>query len=228
MVKKFYEFKQQSNDVCDLYIFGDITSWKWDDSDVGAFDLSKELKQIDSPINVHINSYGGEVKEGLAIYNILKDFKHEVTTICEGFACSAASIIFMAGSKRVMPQSSLLMIHNAWTTAQGDSNDLLKAAEDLKKITQPSIEIYKGSSNLSEEEIKAMMDAETWITAEEALSYGFATHTNKDSAKQSLHDSYLQKAILKNKELEERLSNSTQAIEETPEQKNLLFLFEKL
>lgn len=94
--KKYYSLESK-NDVADLYIFGDITSWPWLESDVSASGIVNELQSLDAKeINVHINSYGGEVAEGLAIYNTLKNSDMKVTTICDGFACSAASVIFMA------------------------------------------------------------------------------------------------------------------------------------
>lgn len=204
---KYYELKKEKEGIADLYIFGDIVSEKWFESDVAAFDIVKDLLEIDTPINVHINSYGGEVSQGLAIYNVLKKHPHEVVTYCEGFACSAASIVFMAGDKRIMPKSSLLLIHNAWTMAVGDSNELKKAAEDLDKITKPSIEIYKSVSNLSESVIKDMLNKEEWITADEALGYGFATSIEKKEEMQCLHDHILQKTIMRNKELEKELQS---------------------
>lgn len=208
---------QKNAEGNELFIHGDITSYTWYEDDVCAFDLAKDLKECSGDITVRINSYGGEVAQGLAIYNLLKDYDGKVTTKCDGFACSAASVIFMAGQERVMPKSSLLMIHNAWSWASGDSNALKKAAEDLEKMTQPSIEIYKANSNLSEEAIKEMMDNETWITAEEALEYGFITSIVEDGAKQSLDNHYLSKMIFKTKELESKINEleSNQKIEDS-------------
>lgn len=207
MKNNFYQLTNKANEeLAELYIYGDITSWKWYEDEVCAYDLSKELNALEGKdLVVRINSYGGEVAQGLAIYNLLKGYAGNVTTLCDGFACSAASVIFMAGKQRKMPRSSLLMIHNAWSYAYGDSNELKKVAEDLEKITQPSIEIYKAVSNLSEDTIKEMMDAETWITADEAFEYGFATQIVEDNAKQSLQDGILAKLVLKNKELEKKL-----------------------
>ena len=164
------------------------------------------MSSISTPkLTVRINSYGGEVSQGLGIYNLLKSFRGEVITINDGFACSAASVIFLAGSKRIMPKSSLLMIHNAWTMAYGDSNEMRKTAEMLEKVTLPSIEIYKQSSNLTENEIKKMLDEETWISADEALAYGFATQVTEDEPKQSLENHFLYKLVMKNKELEKQV-----------------------
>lgn len=201
-MNKFYQLTNQDDFNAELYIYGDITSYKWYDDEVCAYDLAKELMELGNKnLKVRINSYGGEVAQGLAIYNLLKDYKGTVTTVCDGFACSAASVVFMAGTNRAMPKSSLLMIHNAWSWASGNANELRKIAEDLEKITQPSIEIYKTVSNLDEETIKRMMDEETWITAEEALEYGFATVIVEDNPKQSLKDDILSKLVHSNKEL---------------------------
>ena len=212
MKERFYQLINVSEDSATLYIYGDITSIKWFENDVCVYDLAKEIGELNGKaLTVRINSYGGEVAEGLAIYNLLKSYAGEVTTICDGFACSAASVVFMAGAKRIMPRSSLLMIHNAWTRASGDADDLRKAADDLEKITQPSVEIYTSVSNLDADEIKAMMDAETWIDADEALDYGFATEISEEAAMQSLEDGILAKTVFKNKQLEKRIKELEKA-----------------
>ena len=201
---KFYQFKKINDEVSELTIYGDITSWPWEEfGDVSASNFKKELDAVETAtLEVRINSYGGEVKEGLAIYNLLKDFKGKVITINDGFACSIASVIFMAGQERIMPESSLLMIHNAWSGLWGDANALRKAADDLEKITSASLEIYKASSKLDESDIKEMLDAETWITAKEALAHGFATQVKEISVKQSMEEKTLFGTIMKLKNLE--------------------------
>lgn len=212
MKERFYQLTNVSEDSATLYIYGDITSIKCFENDVCVYDLAKEIGDLDGKaLTVRINSYGGEVAEGLAIYNLLKSYEGEVTTICDGFACSAASVVFMAGTKRIMPRSSLLMIHNAWTWASGDADDLRKAADDLEKITQPSVEIYTSVSNLDADEIKAMMDAETWIDADEALDFDFATEISEEAAMQSLEDGILAKTVFKNKQLEKRIKELEKA-----------------
>ena len=164
MNKKYFQLTQNNNEV-DIQIYGDITSWDWYESDVSSYTLSKQIEGLEcDQINVYINSYGGEVAEGLAIYNQLKRHKAKVKTICDGFACSAASVVFMAGDERVMSTASLLMIHNAWTWASGNAKDLRKQADDLDKITQASINAYLQEVNVTEEELKQMLDDETWIT----------------------------------------------------------------
>lgn len=124
------------------------------------------------------------------------------STICDGFACSAASVVFMAGDERIINEASLLMIHNAWTYANGNATELRKAAEDLDKITQASVNAYVSRATISEDEIKNLMDNETWITAQEAVEYGFATKTEKSDdggIKQSAFAN-IRRAILKKPE----------------------------
>lgn len=176
MNKKYFALEKfEQNAVINIY--GDITSWPWFEGDTSAVNLSKQLDALGdvNQIDVYINSYGGEVAEGLAIYNALRRHEAKVVTHCDGFACSIASVIFMAGDERVMSEASLLMIHNAWAWAEGNADQLRKQADDLEKITQASVEAYKAHSSISEEEIKTLMDAETWILPSEALEYGFAT-----------------------------------------------------
>lgn len=175
MSEKYYQLAQ-TEQTADLTIYGDITSWRWMESDVSAYSLSQELDALDvDTINVYINSYGGEVAEGLAIYNALRRHKAKIRTVCDGFACSAASVIFMAGDERIMNAASLLMIHNAWSYASGNAEALRKQAEDLDTITQGSINAYMAHVNISEEEVKDLMDKESWILPSDAVSWGFAT-----------------------------------------------------
>ena len=158
---KYYQLVK--NDAsADLYIFGDICAWAWPElGEQSGVTIVNQLKELDvDTINVHINSYGGDVSEGLAIYNVLREHKAQIVTICDGFACSAASVVFMAGDRRVMQPASLLMIHNAWTVAMGNAAQLRKTADDIETITQASVEAYKKVATISEEEIKALMDAE--------------------------------------------------------------------
>lgn len=174
--KKYYNLETEGTKAA-LYIYGDITSWPWLESDVSSYNLSKQLEQLGDveEIDVYINSYGGEVAEGLAIYSALKRHKAKVTTWCDGFACSIASVIFMAGDTRIMSNASLIMIHNAWTRVSGNANELRKQADDLDTITQASINAYMEKVNISEGELKELLDEEKWLLPQEALEKGFAT-----------------------------------------------------
>lgn len=175
--KKYFQLVTAGN-TAELTIYGDITSFPWLDSDVSALNLSAQLAEMQgvTNINVYINSYGGEVGEGLAIYNALKRHPAQVTTFCDGFACSIASVIFMAGDERIMGNPSRLMIHDAWTSVMGaNADELRKQADDLDNITSASVKAYMARVNITEEELRAMMKSEKWLTEEEALEMGFAT-----------------------------------------------------
>ena len=178
---KYYQLTQNDTSA-DLYIFGDICAWAWQDvGEQSGVTIVNQLKELDvDTINVHINSYGGDVSEGLAIYNVLREHKAQIVTICDGFACSAASVVFMAGDRRVMQPASLLMIHNAWTVAMGNAAELRKTADDIETITQASVEAYKTVATISEKKIKELMDAETWILPKDAVDYGFATEIDDE------------------------------------------------
>ena len=198
--KRFFQLvKDENSDTADLYIFGDICAWAYTPAgEQSGFTLVNQLEQLEAEnINVHINSYGGDVSEGLAIYNTLKNHKANITTICDGFACSAASLVFMAGDKRVMNPASLLMVHNAWMCTAGNADQLRKAAEDIEVITQATVEVFKERSSISEDEIKALMDAETWILPTTAVEYGFATEIAEpetdSEAQQSAFDAIIRK-----------------------------------
>ena len=200
--KKYFQLTQKE-DTADLYIFGDIEKWAYEPAgETSGVTIVNQLKALKATsINVHINSYGGDVSEGLAIYNTLREHPAQITTICDGFACSAASVVFMAGDKRVMSPASLLMIHNAWTIAMGNASALRKTADDIETITQASVEAYKRTATISEEEIKALMDAETWILPANAVAWGFATdiddddEDDDDEPKQSAFGVIMQKLI---------------------------------
>lgn len=180
MSKKYY-LLEQGNKKADLYIFGSISSYPWREKDKDAYGIVKELQELEADeIRVHINSTGGSVAEGLAIYNVLKNSSAKIVTYCDGFACSAASVVFMAGDERVMNEASLLMIHNAWTYAQGNAAEFRKQADDLDIVTSASVKAYMRHATISEEEVKKMMDEETWITAEKAKEYGFATQVYEE------------------------------------------------
>lgn len=210
--KKYFQLVS-GDESADLYIFGDIVAWAWPEyGEQSGVTIVNQLKGLDvKNINVHINSYGGDVSEGLAIYNTLREHPAQITTICDGFACSAASVAFMAGDRRVMSPASLLMVHNAWTVAMGNAGALRKAADDIEAITQASVEAYKKVATISEDEIKALMDAETWILPQDAVNYGFATEIDDDDddnePKQSAFGVIMQKltapeAVLEAQEIE--------------------------
>lgn len=186
---KFFSMQQEGR-TADIYIFGDITSGEWLESDVSSFTLARAVQALDADeITVHINSYGGEVAEGLAIYNSLKSSRARIRTVCDGFACSAASVVFMAGDERLMNPASLLMVHNAWTSASGNAEELRKAADDLEVISKTAAEAYKAQVSLTEEELAKLLDEETWITPADAVAWGFATGVLEKAAARGVNQS---------------------------------------
>ena len=195
MKNKFYSLVVLDREAS-INIYGDITSWEWLESDVSSYTLSKQLEGLDVDIiNVFINSYGGEVAEGLAIYNSLKRHKAKIKTYCDGFAASIASVIFMAGEERIMSNASLLFVHNAWTNTAGNANELRKQADDLEAITQASINAYLSGVTITEEELKTLLDAETWLSPQKALEMGFATTVVNDDANSKANQSIKKKII---------------------------------
>ena len=237
MRQKYYQMVvNEEKKMADILIYGDITSWEWFESDVSSYTLTKELQSLPDDIdqiNVYINSYGGEVGEGLAIYNELKRHKAKVTTYCDGFAASIASVIFMAGDERIMNNASLLFIHNAWSNCSGNSSELKKAADDLEKITQASVNAYLESINISEDELKEYMDAESWLSPMECLEMGFCTsiegsNEKADKATQSVRKAMFEKLISKT-EPAQKVSGKPNEPEPPKEKSNfMLNILEKL
>ena len=176
MDKKFYSFENKTDTSADLYIYGDITSYEWDESDVSAWGFKKELEELGeiSELNVHINSYGGETFQGLAIYNLLKQHKAQINVYVDGIAASSASIIAMSGDKIYMPKTSLMMIHNCWKWAVGNSKELRKTADDMDKVAIAYKEAYLSKINITEDELDKLLDEETYLTADECIEMGFA------------------------------------------------------
>lgn len=241
-MKKYYDLVTTGKNA-EICIYGEITSFPWKDGDASSAGMVQAIKALPeniSNINIRINSYGGEVAEGLTIYNTLKTCGKHVTTTIDGFACSAASMIFMAGSERIINNSSLLMIHNALTYTVGNAEQLRKEADDLEKINEQIIKTYMEHVNITIDEVKKMMDDETWITPEEALEKGFASEIGNvpesenvmNSARKLIFDSLVQKQPLNKNENQEQIvvhldedGLHIQATNEVPEQKTMLGTF---
>ncbi len=221
---KMYYSLVQNEDSAVLNIFGDICSFAYEPAgEMSSYLLSKKLEELGnvSVIDVYINSYGGEVAEGLAIYNALKRHKAKIRTHVDGFACSIASVIFMAGDERIMPTTSCLMIHNPYVFIVGNSSELRKQAEDLDKIGQCSINAYMEHVNITLERLKELLDNETWISPQEALEMGFATSNEEDGEEEHASQSVKKKIInmaLNLNVKDECNSNSTFEVSSTDEE----------
>lgn len=176
MKKILNQIKQMATNSADIYIYGDIYDSWWDDESNSAISLKDKLLELGdiSEINLHINSLGGDVFEGLAMFNLLKQHKANVKVYIDGVAASIASVIAMAGDKIYMPKNSMMMIHNCWSYASGNSKEFRKLADDLDKIMESSIESYMSKINITKDELKELLDNETWLTAQECFDMGFA------------------------------------------------------
>jgi ATP-dependent Clp protease protease subunit len=174
-MKKFWEFKNAVKGTGDLYIYGDIVSYKWDDSDTTAKSFKEDLEDLGDiqTLNVYVNSPGGSVFQGQAIYSILKRQKARVNVYVDGIAASIASVIAMAGDVVYMPANAMMMVHNPWTLAFGNAADFRKMADDLDKTRESLVAAYLGKVKISEEKLSELMDEETWLTAQECHEYGF-------------------------------------------------------
>ncbi|WP_426450659.1 head maturation protease, ClpP-related [Paenibacillus sp. S-38] len=176
MKKSIFEFKNAANDIGDVYIYGDIVSYQWDESDTTAQSFRDGLQGLGEvkTLNVYINSPGGSVFQGQAIHTMLQRHKAHVNVHVDGVAASIASVIAMAADTIYMPKNAMMMIHNPWTYASGNAKDLRKVADDLDQIAQSIIEAYltKTGEKMSREQLVDLLDAETWLTAQECYDYG--------------------------------------------------------
>lgn len=213
-MKQMWEIKQQADNKISLYIYGDVEGDSYDwwtgdviESETSANHFRNELAKYPNAqqIDIFINSYGGSVFEGTAIYNQLKRHTAHKTVYIDGFACSIASVIAMAGDEIVMPRNALMMIHNMWMGVYGNATELRKAADDLDTINAAGRAAYleRAGEKLSEDQLVGMMDDETWLTAAQCIEYGLADRYAEQDADMSQAAQVLQKANLN---LEQRIN----------------------
>lgn len=172
MAKKWFNVRAEAEQKeVSVSIRGFIGEWGVSDSElIREIEAAGDVEMI----NVSINSRGGEVDHGLAIYNYLRTHAALVNVRVDGIAASAASIIAMAGDEITMPANALMMVHNPWTFAMGDAAEMRKTADDLEKIEKALLATYTARAQKNEADIKALLDDETWLTAQEAKELGFA------------------------------------------------------
>lgn len=177
-MNKFWNFKNQADDpsVGELFIFGDIANETWWGDEVTPKQFVEDLQALGDigTLKVFINSPGGDAFAGQTIHSILRRHPAKVHVHIDGLAASAASIIAVAGDTVTMPTNSMMMIHDAWTIAMGDANEFRKVVEMLDKVKEAIVAAYQHKTDLSAEEISDLMTAVTWMTAEDAVSMGFA------------------------------------------------------
>lgn len=157
-----------------LFLNGTIAEESWFDDDVTPALFKQELDSGSGNITVWINSPGGDCVAAAQIYNMLMDYKGDVTVKIDGIAASAASVIAMAGTKVLMSPVSMMMIHNPATIAFGDTAEMQKAINMLAEVKESIMNAYEIKTGMSRTKISHLMDAETWMDAHKAVELGFA------------------------------------------------------
>ncbi|HFJ9309587.1 MULTISPECIES: head maturation protease, ClpP-related [Bacillus] len=175
-----HTFKAETKtDSLDITIYGDIGESWWSDS-TSAVDIEKTLKATSANvININLNSPGGDVFDGIAIYNQLKNHPAKIIINVDGLAASAASIIAMAADELIMNTGSMLMIHEASTWTWGTKLDIRKTLNALEGIDKSLADIYMTRYQGERSEIETMIANETWFTANEAVEFGLAHKVNE-------------------------------------------------
>ena len=171
--KTIWNIVKNDDKNVELMLYGDIAESFWGDT-ISAKEVTEYLADLDvENINVYINSNGGVVDTAIAINNALRRHKAKVTVNIDGIAASAATLITCAGDTVKMPKNALFMIHNPSTIAMGDSEEMRKQADVLEKYKNSIMETYLQKVNIDKEKLSELMDNESWLSAEEALEYGF-------------------------------------------------------
>lgn len=172
-------FNSTNNERAELRFYGDIVSnsWQsyWYEEDKCPQDIVDFLADLDGfkAVDIYINSGGGSVHGGLAIYNILKRYSGEKTVHVDGIAASIASVIALAGDRTIIPSTAQFMIHKPWSVAMGDANDMRKEADALDSCQKAITEVYlkNAREGITVEQLTEMIDRETWLTGAEATQY---------------------------------------------------------
>lgn len=167
-------------DAAEIYLYGDVgDSWF---GGISAKQFADDLKAIGSvkKLDLRINSYGGDVFEGLAMYRLLVENSAKITVHIDGIAASIASVIAMAGDEIRIAEAGQMMIHNAWGVAIGDAETMRTTAGLLDTTSTAICDVYVSRTGRAAADIQAMMDAETWLTADEAVEFGFANSVSEN------------------------------------------------
>ena len=175
MKRKFWNWiRNETDSERTLVLNGEISDETWYGDEVTPALFQKELNAGTGNITVWINSPGGDVFAAAQIYNMLMEYKGDVTVKIDALAASAASVIAMAGTKVLMSPVGLMMIHNPMTIAIGDSREMQKAGEMLDEVKESILNAYEIKTGLSRAKISHLMDGESWFNAKKAVELGFA------------------------------------------------------
>lgn len=180
--KKFWSFKAKEDSKAELLLYGVISSTSWWGDEITPKQFKTELDALGdvNELSVFINSDGGDVFAGQAIHSMLKRHTAKVTVYIDGLAASIASVIAMAGDTIIMPRNAMMMVHNPWTIAMGNAGDFRKMADDLDQARESMVVTYESKTGLPRDKIIELLDAETWMTADEAVNLGFADELEKN------------------------------------------------
>ncbi|MGB4107759.1 MAG: head maturation protease, ClpP-related [Alphaproteobacteria bacterium] len=180
---------QNKGDVAEITLYEMIGKDFWSGEGIDSKTFKKTLDSITAKtINLKINSPGGFVFDGIAMYNDLVAHPAKINVTITGLAASAASFLAMAGDTITMAKNSFMMIHEAWSCACGNKNDMREVADFLEKIDEAIVDTYKDRTNLPNAQIREMMKVETWMTAEEAINLGFADDFSEEPDAKAAYD----------------------------------------
>lgn len=175
MKRKFWNWvRNEAEEERTLVLNGEISDETWFGDEVTPKLFQKELDAGTGNITVWINSPGGDVFAAAQIYNMLMEYKGDVTVKVDALAASAASVIAMAGTMVLMSPVAMMMIHNPMTIAIGDSKEMQKAGEMLDEVKESIMNAYEIKTGLNRTKISHLMDAESWFNAKKAVELGFA------------------------------------------------------
>lgn len=173
--RKFYNFaRDETTGGRELFIDGEISSELWFGDEVTPRDFKEQLFSGDGNITLWISSPGGDVVSASQIYSMLKDYTGEITVKIYGMAASAATVIAMAGDKILMSPTALFLIHNPWTVAVGDKEEMRKAGATLDAVKESIINAYELRTGLPRAKLSRLMDLEQAMDANYAIALGFA------------------------------------------------------
>ena len=173
-MRHFWNWVRNEDESRTLYLEGVIAEESWFADDITPAMCKEELFAGNGPIRIHLNSPGGDCIAASQIYTMLMDYPGDVTIQVDGMAASAASVIAMAGTHVTMSPTSLMMIHNPFTMATGDTDEMRKAIQLLDEVKESIINAYSAKTGLRHNKIAELMSNETWMNAKKAVELGFA------------------------------------------------------
>lgn len=181
-----YEFTNEAESIS-LKLYDTIGDDGWGGG-ITTSDIEEQLSNENKPLNIYINSYGGEVFEGFAIYNMLKRYGGYKTVVVDGIAASIASVIAMCGDKIVMNEASMMMIHNASGVCMGNAEEMQKVVNALEQMNEVIRDVYIARTGLSSEKLEELMNNETFMSAKECVELGFADEVLENNSQESINN----------------------------------------